>query len=154
MSPDWSAKPPKNDSEYFERMTRVIFTAGLNWKVIDNKWPNFQKAFAGFSIPKVAKFSDKDTKRLIADASIVRNEKKILATVHNAGEFLRLEKELGSFQKYLDSFGKDEGRMLEAVAERFEHVGPSTARMFLWSSGCELTPTREEKKWMAGHKKS
>jgi 3-methyladenine DNA glycosylase Tag len=149
----WNAKAPKNDDEYFERMTRTVFTAGLNWKVIENKWPNFQKAFAGFSIPKVAKFTDKDTKRLMADASIVRNEKKIQATVHNAGEFLRLEKEHGTFQKYLDSFGKDESRMLEAVAERFEHVGPSTARMFLWSSGCELKPTREEKKWMSSHKK-
>jgi DNA-3-methyladenine glycosylase I len=145
-------KPPKNDDEYFERMTRSVFTAGLNWKVIENKWPNFQKAFAGFSIPRVAKFGDKDTKRLMADASIVRNEKKILATVHNAGEFLKLEKEHGSFQKYLDSFGKDENRMLEAVQERFQHVGASTARTFLWSSGCELTPTKEEKKWMVSHK--
>ena len=153
MSPMWNVKAPKNDDEYFERMTRTVFTAGLNWKVIENKWPNFQKAFAGFSIPKVAKFTDKDTKRLMADSSIVRNEKKIQATVRNAGEFLKLEKEHGTFQKYLDSFGKDESRMLEAVAERFEHVGPSTARMFLWSSGCELTPTKEEKKWMAGHKK-
>ena len=135
-------------------MTRTVFTAGLNWKVIENKWPNFEKAFAGFQIPKVAKFTGKDTKRLLSDAGIVRNEKKILATVHNAGEFLKLEKEFGSFDKYLESFGKDENKMLEAVAERFEHVGPSTARMFLWSSGCELTPTKEEKKWMAGHKKS
>ena len=135
-------------------MTRTVFTAGLNWKVIDNKWPNFQKAFAGFSIPKVAKFTDKDKKRLMADTGIVRNEKKIDATVHNAGEFLKLEKEFGSFEKYLDSLGKDEEKMQEALAERFEHVGPSTARTFLWSSGCELTPTKEEKKWLAEHKKA
>jgi hypothetical protein len=44
--------------------------------------------------------------------------------------------------------------MLEAVQERFQHVGPSTARTFLWASGCELTPTREEKKWMGSHKKT
>jgi len=134
-------------------MTKTVFTAGLNWKVVDNKWPNFQKAFAGFSIPKVAGFTDKDTKRLMADAGIVRNEKKIQATVHNAGEFLKLEKDFDSFQKYLTTFGKDEDRMLEAVQERFQHVGPSTARTFLWASGCELTPTREEKKWMSSHKK-
>jgi len=134
-------------------MTKTVFTAGLNWKVVENKWPNFQKAFAGFSIPKVAGFTDKDTKRLMADAGIVRNEKKIQATVHNAGEFLKLEKDYGSFQKYLTTFGKDEDRMLEAVQERFQHVGPSTARTFLWASGCELTPTREEKKWMSSQKK-
>jgi len=135
-------------------MTKTVFTAGLNWKVVENKWPNFQKAFAGFSIPKVAGFTDKDTKRLMADAGIVRNEKKIQATVHNAGEFLKLEKDFGTFQKYLNTFEKNEERMLEAMQERFQHVGPSTARTFLWASGCELTPTREEKKWMAGHKKS
>jgi len=101
----------------------------------------------------VAGFTDKDTKRLMADAGIVRNEKKIQATVHNAGEFLKLEKDYGSFQKYLTTFGKDEDRMLEAVQERFQHVGPSTARTFLWASGCELTPTREEKKWMSSQKK-
>ncbi len=154
MSPMMNVKSPKNDDEYFERMTRTVFTAGLNWKVIEKKWPNFQKAFAGFEILTVAKFGDKDTKRLMLDEGIVRNEKKILATVHNAGEFLKLEKDYGSFQKFLDSFGKDEEGMLESVTERFQHVGPTTARMFLWSSGCELTPTSEEKKWMAAaHKK-
>jgi DNA-3-methyladenine glycosylase I len=150
----WNVKPAKNDDEYFERMTRTVFTAGLNWRMIEKKWPNFQKAFAGFSIPKVAKFTAKDRKRLMADTGIVRNEKKIEGTIRNAGEFLKLEKEFGSFQKYLDSFGKDEERMLSAVQERFEHVGPSTVRIFLRSSGCDLTPTREEKKWMAAtHKK-
>ncbi len=153
MSPMWNVKPAKNDDEYFERMTRTVFTAGLNWRMIEKKWPNFQKAFAGFSIPKVAKFTDKDTKRLMADTGIVRNEAKIKGTIRNAGEFLKLEKEYGSFDTYLDSFGKNEERMLSAVQDRFEHVGPSTARMFLWSSGCELTPTRDEKKWMASHKK-
>src|SRR5437870_7587609 len=104
VSPNWNAKPPKNDDEYFERMTRSLFTAGLNWKVIENKWPNFQKAFSGFSISKVARFSDKDVKKLMTDTGIVRNEKKIQATVHNAGEFLKLEKDFGSFQKYLNTF--------------------------------------------------
>jgi 3-methyladenine DNA glycosylase Tag len=91
----------------------------------------------------------------MADTGIIRNEKKIKGTIRNAGEFLKLKKEFGSFEKYVDSFGKDEARMLGAIQDRFEHVGPSTARTFLWSSGCELTPTREEKKWMtAAHKKS
>src|SRR5439155_24614016 len=113
--------------EYFERMTRLLFIANLKWKVIETKWSNFQKAFSGFSIIKVARFSDKDVKKLMTDTSIVQNEKKIQATVHNAGEFLKLEKDFGSFQKYLNTFGKNEERRLEAVQERFQHVGPSTA---------------------------
>ncbi len=145
-------KPPKNDDEYFARLTKSVFTAGLNWSVVENKWPDFQKAFAEFSIPKVAKFSEKNVKTLMANTGIVRNEKKIQATIHNAGEFLKLQKEFGSVKKYIDSYGKDEEGLQSNVQSRFQHVGPMTARTFLWSSGCPLTPNKEEKKWMASHK--
>ncbi len=56
MPPSWKISAPKSDDEYFERMTKAIFQAGLNWKMIDNKWPNFEKTFAKFSISKVANF--------------------------------------------------------------------------------------------------
>ena len=151
VSPGWKVKPPKTDSEYFERMTKAIFTAGLSWKMIENKWPNFTKAFSGFSPIKVKGFSEKDIGRLLKDEGIVRNERKIRATVHNASQFLLLGREFGSLRGYLDSFGKDEERLQTDLRERFQHLGPSTARMFLWSSGCPLTPSREEKKWMASH---
>jgi DNA-3-methyladenine glycosylase I len=145
-------KPPKDDGEYFERMTKSLFTAGLNWSVVDNKWPNFHKAFADFSLSKVARFSEKDVKALMNNPGIVRNDKKIRATIHNAGEFLKLQKEFGTLRKYLDSFGKDEERLLDNLQERFQHLGVSTARTFLWSVGYPLTPNRDEKKWIAGHK--
>ncbi len=145
-------KPPKDDGEYFERMTKSLFTAGLNWSVVDNKWPNFHKAFADFSPSKVARFSEKDVKALMNNPGIVRNDKKIRATIHNAGEFLKLQKEFGTLRKYLDSFGKDEERLLDNLQERFQHLGVSTARTFLWSVGYPLTPNRDEKKWIAGHK--
>ncbi len=154
MSPAWSTKPPKDDTEYFERMTKSVFTAGLNWTVIEKKWPSFQKVFAGFAPMKVAKFSGKQVQELMNDSGIVRNERKINATVHNAGEFLKVQKEFGSFRKYVDSFGKDEERLIANVQERFRHLGESTARTFLWSAGYKLTPNAEEKKWMAGHKPS
>ena len=145
-------KPPKDDAEYFERMTRSLFTAGLNWKVVENKWPSFHKAFADFSLGKVARFSERDVEALMNNAGIVRNEKKIRAAVHNAAEFLKLQKEFGSFGKYLDSFEKDEERLLVDLQEKFQHLGVSTARTFLWSVGYPLTPNREEKKWMVHHK--
>ncbi len=103
---------------------------------------------------KVAKFSGKRVQTLMNDPGIVRNERKINATVHNAGEFLKVQKEFSSFRKYVDSFGKDEERLLSNVQERFQRLGESTARTFLWSAGCKLTPNAEEKKWMVGHKAS
>jgi len=152
MSPHWNTKPPRDDNEYFERMTKSLFTAGLNWSVVDKKWPNFNKAFADFSLVKVAKFSEKNVKVLMNNEGIVRNEKKIRATVYNAGEFLKLQREFGSFKKYIDSFAKDEERLLDDLQEKFHHLGVSTSRTFLWAVGYELTPNREEKKWMTGHK--
>src|SRR5713226_5395574 len=112
MSPAWKITKPKNDDDYFERMTKTLFSAGLNWKVVDKKWPSFRKVFSGFSPPKVAKFKDSNVKALVKNPDIVRNEKKIKATVYNAGEFLKLQKEFGSFKGYLDSFAKDEDRLL------------------------------------------
>jgi 3-methyladenine DNA glycosylase Tag len=142
-------KPPRDDDEYFERMMKLVFAAGLNWKVVDNKWPNFKKAFAGFSIGKVGSFTGRDAARLMKDEGIVRNEKKIAATIENAGEFTRVREDFGSFPKYLESFGKNERKLLADMEDRFKHVGPSTARMFLWTVGYPLTPNAEEKKWMA-----
>lgn len=133
-------------------MTKSLFTAGLNWRVVDKKWPNFHKAFAEFSLTKVSKFSEKDVKTLLNNEAIVRNEKKIRATVYNAGELLKLQRDFGSFKKYIDSFAKDEEKLLTNLQDRFKHLGVSTARTFLWSVGYDLTPNREEKKWMAGQK--
>jgi len=149
MPPGRRATPPKDDAEYFERMSRSLFTAGLSWAMVERKWPNFRKAFAAFSPERVAKMTERDVESLMADAGIVRNERKIRATIHNAGEFVSLKKEFGSFKAYVASFGKDEGKLQEDIQEKFKHVGGSTARMFLWSVGYDLSPTAEEKKWMA-----
>ncbi|MGH7773609.1 MAG: DNA-3-methyladenine glycosylase I [Candidatus Binatia bacterium] len=135
MSPAWKSTKPRNDAEYFERLTKTVFNAGLSWAVVEKKWPNFRRSFTEFSPAKVARFSEKNVKALMNDQGIVRNEKKIRATVHNAGQFLKLGKELGSFTAYLESFGKDEERLQTDLQERFQHIGPSTARMFLWTVG-------------------
>ncbi|MDA4132482.1 MAG: DNA-3-methyladenine glycosylase I, partial [Thaumarchaeota archaeon] len=98
---------------------------------------------------KVSKMTEREVSALMRDEGIVRNERKIRATVHNATEFIRLKREFGSFKGYIDSFGKDEVRLQEDLQEKFEHVGGSTARTFLWSVGYKLTPTSEEKEWLA-----
>ena len=151
MPPSSKAAPPKDDSGYFDMMSKAIFTAGLNWSVVEKKWPNFRKAFGGFSPAKVAKLSEKEVESLMKDSGIVRNEKKIRATVENAKSILDLEKEFGSMKGYIESFGKEEGRLQEELQNKFKHLGPSTARTFLWMVGYPLTPTKEEKMWMKGH---
>jgi 3-methyladenine DNA glycosylase Tag len=151
MPPGIRVAKPKDDAEYFERMTKCIFTAGLNRSVVAKKWPNFREAFADFDPAKVAKFSGSTVRKLMEDQGIVRNEKKIAATVNNAAQVQKVREQFGSFGAYLDSFGKDERRLQLDLQEKFQHLGPSTARMFLWSSAYKLTPNAEEKKWIAAH---
>lgn len=137
--PSWiyRDKRPANDDVYFENMTRVIFLAGLSWRMIDKKWPNFKKAFNNFSIAKVAKFNEKDIKRLMGDAGIVRNQAKIMAAVNNAKQLQNIKKELGSFQSYLDSLDKSNNYALviKELGKKFSRLGPSSARIFLYSVG-------------------
>ena len=138
--PDWFYKTgqrPERDDIYFENMTRVIFLAGLSWRMIDRKWPNFKKAFKNFSIEKVAGFDDEDMKRLLADPGIVRNRRKITATIYNAREFQQIREDFGSFQAYLDSLDKSQNYApaIKRLAKRFKHLGPTSARIFLYSVG-------------------
>ena len=95
--PDWWCrdKKPSNDEVYFENMCRVIFQAGLNWHVIDNKWATTKKAFANFNINKVAHFTDADVERLMKDEGLVRNRGKIKAIIQNAQNFVATEKQYG-----------------------------------------------------------
>ena len=108
QAPEWwyQEKRPSTDEEYFENMCRVIFQAGLNWQVVDNKWPSIKKAFSNFNIGKVACFTEADVERLIKDPGIIRNKGKIKAIIQNAQNFKAIEKQYGSFQKYLDSLDK------------------------------------------------
>jgi len=136
---------PPNDDAYFENLTHVIFQAGLSWKMIEEKWPNFQKAFDNFSIDRVARFNEDDIKRLMTDSSIVRNQKKIFATVHNARQFQKIRKEFGSFKSYLDRLDKSKNYSLviKELSKIFKHLGPSSARIFLYSVGEDVRHSTE-----------
>jgi len=128
---------PPNDDAYFENITRVIFLAGLSWKMINKKWPDFKKAFKNFSVDNVAKFSEQNLQQLMSDAGIVRNRAKIIATINNAKQFQNIKKQYGSFQQYLDSLDKSDNYALviKELGKKFNRIGPSSARIFLYSAG-------------------
>jgi DNA-3-methyladenine glycosylase I len=137
--PEWwyRGKRPPNDDAYFENMSRIIFQAGLNWSVIENKWPTMKQAFAQFSIEKVAQFTNADIERLMNDKGVVRNKRKIQAIIQNANLFKDLKKQHGSFQAYLDSLDKSNNyaRAVQELGSRFKWLGPSSASLFLYSVG-------------------
>ena len=100
---EWGV-PLHDDKKLFEFLVLDAFQAGLSWSTILNKRENFRKAFDGFDYKKIAKYSDKDFERLIMDAGIIRNRLKILATIENAKQFMEIQKEFGSFDKYIWGF--------------------------------------------------
>lgn len=127
---------PKSLADYLEVMTRSVFEPGLNWRVIEAKWPGFLEAFHDLDPQIVAGFTPADVEALLADPGIVRNRKKIEATVHNAGEMLRLEREHGTFRAHLRSHGSYDATVRD-LRRRFKFLGESGAYHFLYVVGGE-----------------
>jgi DNA-3-methyladenine glycosylase I len=141
--PEWwyREKRPTNDEAYFENMCRVIFQAGLNWKVIDNKWSSIKKALLNFKTEKIACFREADIERLMKDPEIIRNKGKIKAIIQNAQNFKAIEKQYGSFQKYLDSLDKSNNyeNAIKDLVNKFKWLGTPSASLFLYTVGEKIS---------------
>jgi len=132
---EWGC-PVEDDRAFFERFVLEIFQAGLNWRLILYKREAFRKAFAGFSVLRVASFGKQEIDRLLHDKGIVRNRRKIEAAIENARIFSRIIDEHGSFKNYLAQFdARDEAGLLREFKKRFRFMGPKIAGSFLQSVG-------------------
>lgn len=100
---EWGV-PVHDDRKLFEFLVLDGFQAGVSWSIVLNKRKNFRKAFHNFNAKKIAKYTATDTKRLLADPGIIRNRLKIAAAISNAQQFLKVQKEFGSFDKYIWQF--------------------------------------------------
>ncbi len=135
---------PENDAGYFEKITQAVFQAGFSWQVIRQKWPNFRTAFAEFDIDRVAAFNEDDVERLLEDKGIVRNGRKIEATIANARAGRKLIDAHGSFQGYLRSLdGEDYEVRSRSFSKQFKFMGPMGAYFFFYSVGEEVPPYDE-----------
>ncbi len=138
-------KKPANDDGYFEELTKAVFRSGFSWQVIDTKWPGFQSAFDQFSIDKVSRYDDTDVERLLADEGIVRNGRKIEATIRNAQMMKSLQSDYGSFEKYLRSMDDlSYPEKSKDLQKRFSHLGRTGTYTFLWCVAEDL-PDWEER---------
>jgi DNA-3-methyladenine glycosylase I len=100
---EWGT-PLHDDTKLFEFLVLDAFQAGLSWSTILNKRENFRKAFDKFDYRKIAKYDSKKTAKLLADSGIIRNRLKIAATITNAKAFMKVQKEFGTFDKYIWQF--------------------------------------------------
>ncbi|MGP6175020.1 DNA-3-methyladenine glycosylase I [Corynebacterium sp. A21] len=135
--------PVRDERGLFERLSLEAFQAGLSWLIILRKRPAFRAAFADFEPAQVAAFTPVEVERLMADAGIVRNRRKIQATINNAAAVLRLREGVGlvdliwSFQPRctptpssmaeVPTTSKEAADMAKALKkEGFSFVGPTT----------------------------
>ena len=93
-----------DDRKIFEMLILEGFQAGLSWITILRKRENFRKAFRNFDARKMARFGKTDIARLMQDAGIIRNRLKIEGAITNARCFLEVQKEFGSFDRYIWGF--------------------------------------------------
>jgi DNA-3-methyladenine glycosylase I len=100
---EWGV-PVHDDKILFEFLILECFQAGLSWITILRKRPHFRKAFENFNIKKIARFDEKEIEKLMSNSLIVRNSLKINAAIKNANAFMEVQKEFGSFDKYVWQF--------------------------------------------------
>ena len=128
--------PLTDDNLLFERLILEINQAGLSWITILKKADNFRKAYRKFDVAKVAKFTEKDSARLLADAGIIRNKLKVNAAIVNAQKIMELKKEYGSFKGWLDAhhpLTREEWTKL--FRKTFVFTGGEIVNEFLMSTG-------------------
>lgn len=100
---EWG-RPEHNDQKLFEFLILEGAQAGLSWVTILKRREGYRKAFSNFDAKKVAKYNQKQISKLIKDESIIRNRLKITSAVNNAKQFLKVQQEFGTFDKYIWSF--------------------------------------------------
>ena len=133
---EWG-RPEHDDRKLFEMLTLEGFQAGLSWLTILKKREAFRRAFDNFQPDVIVQYGSEKVEELMADAGIVRNRRKIEAAIRNAGVYLSIQREVGSFDRYLWSFtgGKvilntdDEARahteLSDRISKDLKHRGMS-----------------------------
>jgi DNA-3-methyladenine glycosylase I len=151
---EWGV-PVHDDRKLFEFLILEGAQAGLSWSTILGRREGYRRAFAGFDPEKVAVFTRRDQEQLLSDAGIIRNRLKIRAAIDNAGAFLEIQREFGSFDAWIwewvggqprknafRSLGEipaetDTSRALSKELKRrgFRFVGPTIVYAFMQAVG-------------------
>lgn len=127
---EWGV-PVHDDRLLFEKIVLEGAQAGLSWLTILKRRENYRHVFNDFEIQKVAAYGKRDVERLVKDASIIRNRRKIQSAINNARRVLEIQEKHGSLDAFLWSF-----------------VGGSTIQN-KWKSGCEIPVTTPESEAMS-----
>ncbi|MEX2542192.1 MAG: DNA-3-methyladenine glycosylase I [Trueperaceae bacterium] len=128
--------PVVDDDRLFERLVLEINQAGLSWLTILRKREGFERAYHSFDIERVASYGEEDRARLLADAGIIRNRKKVDAAIENARRILALRSEYGSFKGWLDTrHPLTRAEWTKLFKQTFLFTGGEIVNEFLVSTG-------------------
>lgn len=147
--------PPHNDQNIFEQYTIGIFAAGLNWNISFLKYPELTKAYHNWNFIKISAMSENEIVKMLNNPGLIRNRRKIVATISNAKLVLKLQKQYGSLDNYFWSLVDyhQERRQVDTIAELgtrselgdkiskqmkkdgFKYAGPVSVYSFLVSIG-------------------
>lgn len=128
--------PIHDDNELFCRLVLEINQAGLSWETILKKETTFRKAYHNFNIKKVAAYTEADRERLLADTGIIRNRLKVNAAIENAKTILLLQKDWGSFKKWIEHHHpKSKEEWVKLFKQTFKFTGGEIVNEFLMSIG-------------------
>ena len=139
---------PRDLSGYLETITRAVFQGGISWRVVDAKWDGIRAAFHDFEPERVAAMKPDEIDAVAADPSVIRNRRKLEATVDNAQTLLELDSEHGGFRNYLRSHG-DFDATVKDLKRQFRFLGDTGAYYFLHVVGEEV-PSHDE--WERGRR--
>lgn len=120
------------DDRYLSAMTQCINQAGFSWKVIENKWPQFEEAFYGFKIEKLSLLADEHWENYTTDKRVVRNWQKIKTVKDNLGFIYEIKRKHGSFGKWLAAWpAADQIGLMKVLKSQGSRLGGSTSMWFL-----------------------
>ena len=128
---------PRSLNDYLEVMTKAVFQSGMSWNVVSGKWPGFQEGFHQFDVAWVAAMDESAIDDLAADTRIIRNRRKIAATVHNAQRLIELDEEYEGIRNYFRSHG-DFYAVLKDVRKQFRYMGETGTYYWLYVLGEEV----------------
>jgi 3-methyladenine DNA glycosylase Tag len=141
MIDEWRSKPRDEvaaipDDRWLAEMTRGVFRAGFNWRVIENKWPGFEVAFHGFDPPLNAAMSEEEFDAHLKDTAIIRNAQKIASVRANAQFLVDLAREHGGAGKFFADWpDSDFVGLLELMKKRAARCHGETAMRFFRGMG-------------------
>jgi 3-methyladenine DNA glycosylase Tag len=134
---------PVDDDQVFELLTAAVFQARFRPDVVRGRWPNIRHGFANFDLETVAAWPDEKLTELLAFEGMIRNLKKIRATLFNARDLLDRSRRFGNALAYLRSFGEDHEALVQDIDTWAHYIGAPSIRWFVQTAGCGAATTKK-----------